>query len=112
VRNPLVLTGDVHAALANDLKLDYRDPGSVTVGTELICTSISSNGDGTALRDVPWPGVNPRIRHYSERRGYTIGQDRIRADFRVLPRVSRPGAAVSTNASFVVEAGRPGLHRV
>jgi alkaline phosphatase D len=64
---------------------------------------------------VPWPGANPHIRHYSERRGYTmvtIGQDRIRADFRLLPRVSRPGAAVSTNASFVVEAGRPGLHRV
>ncbi|MEU4161682.1 alkaline phosphatase D family protein [Actinoplanes sp. NPDC026670] len=115
VRNPLVLTGDVHAALANDLKTDYRDPGSATIGTELICTSVTSNGDGTSRRDIPWPGVNPHIRHYSERRGYTmvtIGQDRIRADFRVLPRVSRPGAAVSTNASFVVEAGRPGLHRV
>ncbi|MEU8663267.1 hypothetical protein [Actinoplanes philippinensis] len=46
--------------------------------------------------------------HYSERRGHTLGQDRMRADFRVLPRGSRPGAAVSTNASFVVEAGPAG----
>ncbi|MFC4071105.1 alkaline phosphatase D family protein [Actinoplanes subglobosus] len=115
VRNPLVLTGDVHAAFANDLLADYRDPGSAVIGTELICTSITSDGDGTSKREVPWAGVNPHIKFYSERRGYTmvtIGRHAIRADFRVLPRVSRRGAAVSTAASFVVEAGRPGLHTI
>lgn len=28
-----------------------------------------------------------------------------------MPYVSRPGAPVSTRASFVVEAGRPGVHQ-
>jgi alkaline phosphatase D len=42
VRNPLVLTGDVHCSWANDLKADYRDESSPTIGTELVCTSISS----------------------------------------------------------------------
>ena len=32
VRNPVVLTGDVHAHWASDLKLDYDDPTSRTVG--------------------------------------------------------------------------------
>ncbi|SDT44973.1 alkaline phosphatase D family protein [Actinoplanes derwentensis] len=115
VRNPLVLTGDVHAAFANDLKLDYRDPGSATVGTELICTSLTSNGNGTSLEALPHRATNPHFRFYSERRGYTmvtLGKDRYRADFRTLPQVTRRGASVSTRASFEVEAGRPGLHRI
>ncbi|GGN96756.1 alkaline phosphatase [Actinoplanes lobatus] len=115
VRNPLVLTGDVHAAFANDLKLDYRDPGSATIGTELICTSISSNGDGTPLTEIPFARVNPHLRYFSERRGYTLvtlGRDRARADFRTLPVVTRRGARVATHASFVTEAGRPGLRRL
>jgi alkaline phosphatase D len=35
----------------------------------------------------------------------------LRADMRILPYVSRPGAPVSTGASFVIEDGRPGAQR-
>jgi alkaline phosphatase D len=40
---------------------------------------------------------------------HTVTPERWQADYRVVPYVSRPGAPVSTRASFVVEAGRPGL---
>src|SRR6185369_5150125 len=71
VRNPVVLTGDIHTAWANDLKADYADPGSPTIGAELVCTSITSRGDGTAATAIPTAGTNPHLRFYSDRRGYT-----------------------------------------
>jgi alkaline phosphatase D len=112
VRNPLVLTGDVHSSWANDLKADYRVPGSRTVGTELVCTSISSGGDGTPETAVTDPASNPHLRFYSDRRGYvraTVGRGAVQADFRAVPHVSRPGAAASTLASFTIVDGEPGL---
>ena len=115
VRNPLVLTGDVHTAWANELKADYADARSATIGTELVCTSITSSGNGTAATAIPNAAVNPHLRFYSDRRGYTlttIGRDRVRADFRAVHQVSRRGAAASTLKSFVVLDGRPGLHAV
>ena len=115
VRNPVVLTGDIHTAWANDLKADYADPGSATVGTELICTSITSRGDGTATTAVPTGDLNPYLKFYSDRRGYTrttITPAQIRADFRGLEHVSVPGAPVRTLRSFAIADGRPGVRAV
>lgn len=42
VDNFVVLTGDAHRSVAADLKLDFTDASSATVGTELLGTSISS----------------------------------------------------------------------
>jgi alkaline phosphatase D len=112
VRNPIVLTGDIHTAWANDLKTDYRNPASPTIGTELICTSITSRGDGTARTTIPTAAINPHLRFYSDRRGYirsTITPTRITADFRAVDAVSTPGAPVRTVRSFVLQDGRPGL---
>ncbi|MCM3755657.1 alkaline phosphatase D family protein, partial [Bacillus licheniformis] len=39
VRNPVVLTGDVHRNWANDIKTDFQDPDAPVVGSELVCTS-------------------------------------------------------------------------
>ncbi|GAA2646134.1 alkaline phosphatase D family protein [Paractinoplanes durhamensis] len=115
VRNPLVLTGDIHTAWANDLKADYDDPRSPTVGTELVCTSITSRGDGSAATAVPTADVNPHLKFYSDRRGYvrtTITPAAVRADFRGVDAVSTPGAAVRTVASFAILDGRPGVQRL
>jgi alkaline phosphatase D len=40
--NPIVLTGDIHSFFVNDLRLSNHDPGSPTVATEFVGTSISS----------------------------------------------------------------------
>ena len=115
VRNPLVLTGDVHAAWACDLKADYREPRSATIGTELVCTSITSGGDGTASTAVPRADVNPHLRFYSNRRGYTlttIGPAQVRADFRAVASVTEQDAPATTLKSFVIQDARPGVREI
>jgi len=116
VRNPVVLTGDVHAHWASDLKADYDDPTSRTVGSELVCSSITSGGNGTDA--VPGSNaflpINPHLRFYNNQRGYvrtTITPDQMAAEFRVVPYVDRPGAPAHTRASFVIEDRVPGLHQ-
>jgi phosphodiesterase/alkaline phosphatase D-like protein len=47
VRNAVVHTGDVHRTGANDVKVDYKDPASPVGGSELVCTSTTSSGNGT-----------------------------------------------------------------
>lgn len=111
-RNPIVLTGDVHKAYANDLKADYATPTSATIGTELICTSIASGGDGTGSTTIPNASTNPHLRFYSDRRGYTrtmIGRDQVRVDFRSVAKVTQKDAVVTTTKSFVILDGTPGL---
>jgi alkaline phosphatase D len=114
VRNPIVLTGDVHAHWASDLKLDYDDPSSPTVGAELVCSSITSSGDGanSATGSHPWLENNPHLRFYNDLRGYvraTVTADELTADFRCVRRVSQVGARAFTRASFTVHDQRPGL---
>jgi alkaline phosphatase D len=116
VRNPVVLTGDVHAHWADELKLDWSDPTSRTVGTELVCSSITSTGDGADVvpGTHPWAAWNPHLRFYNNQRGYvrtTITPDSLTADFRVVPYVSRPDAPAHTRATFVIEDRVPGLHQ-
>ncbi|UQU65026.1 alkaline phosphatase D family protein [Couchioplanes caeruleus] len=116
VRNPVVLTGDVHAHWADELKLDWTDPTSRTVGTELVCSSITSTGDGADVAPGahPWAAWNPHLRFYNNQRGYvrtTITPDSLTADFRVVPYVSRAGAPAHTRATFVIEDRVPGLHQ-
>jgi len=113
--NPVVLTGDVHANWVADLKKDFDDPKSATLGTEFVGTSISSGGDG---RDTPEGGrvlsENPHIKFHNQQRGYVrcaITPKEWRTDYRVVPFVQKPGAPISTRATFVVEDGKPGVQR-
>ena len=112
-RNAIVLTGDLHSSWVNDLKLDFADPKSPTVATELVGTSISSGGDGSDLPDNMKPVLaeNPCVRFYNGQRGYLtceLTAKQARADFKVVDYVTEPGAPIRTRASFVVEDGRPG----
>ncbi|MEU9983229.1 alkaline phosphatase D family protein [Streptomyces sp. NPDC050856] len=117
VDNLVVLTGDVHVGYAFDLKADFDDPASRTVGTEFVATSVTSGKDG-ADRPANWAALtqaNPHLRFYNGRRGYvriSLTPERARADFRTVPAVTTPGAPVATAASFVTEAGDPGLRPV
>jgi len=55
------------------------------------------------------------VKFANTQRGYLrarISRQELRADFRVLPYVDRPGAPVSTRQSFVVSASAPGLQPV
>jgi alkaline phosphatase D len=112
--NPVILSGDVHLHYAADVKVDYTDPRSPTIAAELTNTSLTSNGDGADVsRD--WERIrsdNPHIRYHSARRGYiscTATRDALRADFRVIEKVTERGYPTRTGATVIVEAGRPGV---
>jgi phosphodiesterase/alkaline phosphatase D-like protein len=105
------LTGDVHAHWASDLKLNYDDPASRTVGSELVCSSITSGGDGSDSRpaDNSFLKINTHLRFYNNQRGYVLTQiteDQLKADFKVVPYVTRQGAPSYTRATFVIDDPR------
>ncbi|GAA2166570.1 alkaline phosphatase D family protein [Actinomadura napierensis] len=114
VRNPVVLTGDVHAHWASDLKANYDDPDSATVGSELVCSSISTTGDGADSDPAsqPFIKINPHLKFYNNQRGYVltkIGKEEMKADFKTVASVRTQGSPVSTKATFVIEDRVPGV---
>lgn len=114
VENLVVITGDRHQNYASNLLLDYDDPGSPVVGTEFVGTSITSGGNGS---DMTAGGrtvleANDHVKFFNNQRGYVrvrLDRDQWASDFRVIPYVDRPGAPVSTRATWAVESGRPGV---
>lgn len=116
VRNPVVLTGDVHAHWASDLYLDYDNPVD-PVGSELVTSSITSGGDGYDEIDGthPWAAWNPNLRFWTNLRGYVatrITPTELTARFRCVDRVSTPGGEVFNRATFVIEDQVRGLEQV
>lgn len=112
--HPVVLTGDVHVNYAADLKRDFADPSSETFGVELVGTSITSGGNGsdTTAAGTTVLQENPHFKFFNAQRGYvscSVTPDTWRADYRVVPFVTTPGAPVSTRASFATERENPGL---
>jgi alkaline phosphatase D len=111
--NPIVLSGDVHNHYGSDLKMDFRNPRSETIGAEFTNTSITSGSDGTEVATI-WEQIrsaNPHVKYHSARRGYvacTATPASMRADFKILDRVTIPDQPIRTGGSVVVEAGRPG----
>jgi len=120
--NPIVLTGDIHSSWASDLKLDFNNPDSQTVGAEFVCTGISSTfGDeNVPLVQATLPS-NPHIKYFDgSHRGYVICDVTPaiwRTDFMAVQRpniadpvlnVPNPNSAVFRDESFYVHAGIPG----
>ena len=111
--NPIVLSGDVHVHYGADLKVDFTNPRSETVGVEFTNTALTSGGDGSDV-SAAWDQVrsdNPHIKYHSARRGYiacTATPTQMRADFKILDRVSVRDAPDRVGGSLVVEAGKAG----
>lgn len=111
--NPIVLTGDIHSSWVHDIKADYNAPGSATVGTEFVGTSISSDFTPVAIPFVEAAlADNPHTRFFDGRyRGYvrcTVRPESWTSDFRAVPTVLFPEVDAFTLASFAVIDGQPG----
>jgi alkaline phosphatase D len=114
VRNPVVLTGDVHAHWASDVLADWEDPDSEVIGSELVTSSITSGHDGYDQPDGvhPWAAWNPNIRFWNNLRGYVssvVTSDSMTAHFRCVPEVTVRGAEVMTRRSYAIEDRVRGL---
>ncbi|MEZ6121829.1 MAG: alkaline phosphatase D family protein [Planctomycetaceae bacterium] len=113
IPNPVVLTGDIHLNWVNDLQLNFEDPASPLVGTELVGTSMTSGGNGgNLIPEYERAAVqNDFVRWYNSNRGYVsceLTPQSWTSHFRTTPYVDRPGSPIETKASFVIENGRPG----
>jgi alkaline phosphatase D len=110
--NPVVITGDIHAAGVGDLVGENSDgtPSTQAHGTELVGTSISS-GFPSDLVDVAERliGALPHVRWVDARhRGYVrcdVDRDRLLASYQQTQTVLQPDSPVTTGRSWVVEAG-------
>jgi alkaline phosphatase D len=116
VRNPVVLTGDVHAHWASEIERDFTAPTGESVGTELVCSSITSTGDGAdePTGAHPWFAQNPHLKFWNNLRGYvntTITPDQLDADFRCVPKVTTPGLPAFTRRSYAIQDGDRTLHQ-
>jgi alkaline phosphatase D len=92
-----------------------HDPQAPVVATELGSTSITTRGRAQSTTDTI-VRENPHIRYGdSARRGYTlvdVTPERCTARIRVIDDPTDRDTAVSTAATFAVEAGRPGAQRL
>ena len=112
--NPIVLTGDIHSSWVHDIKADFRDPNSSTLGVEFVGPSITSefpaplvNFVTAALADNPHTHFFDGLLH-----GYvkcTITPQLWHADYRVVPSILDDQVDAFTLASFAVLDGQPGV---
>jgi len=112
-----VISGDVHANWASNILSDFNDARSKLLGVEFIGTSIASGGNGAYKRADTDKilGLNQHIKFFNDYRGYvrcTVTPEQWRADYRVVPYVTIPGADMTTRASFVYKKCADGLVEV
>ncbi len=117
IPNPVVLTGDIHVNWVNDLQLNFEDPSSPLVGTELVGSSMTSGGNGGNV--IPEyeraRAQNEFVRWYNSNRGYvscSVTPEHWISHFQITPYVDRPGSPIETAASFRIESGRPGAEKI
>jgi alkaline phosphatase D len=112
--NTVVLSGDIHAFLANDVHAGDGGAHNAVVAAELVTTSISSPGPPQAIVDT-WRAENPNVHlARSDLRGYTrlrVARDRLTADLVAVDDARRADSGTHVLASFEIERGRPGIHR-
>lgn len=109
LKNPVVLSGDLHSFWANDLK---RMPDGPTVATEFLGAAITS--DGVNYRDFSETlPQNPHVRYFNSRtQGYmslTLRPDHLETRFMAISDRADRNATVAIEKRFVVESGKPGV---
>lgn len=109
--NFMVLTGDVHAGFANDVKrdLDYTGPA---VGTEYVCTSISAGGKELDAWFEGYEAANPQVRYYEPRHGgfslVEVTPELWTTRYFLVDDLDRADSPVAEAAVWVTEAGKAG----
>jgi alkaline phosphatase D len=110
----VMLTGDIHRHVASELKLDFANPDSRTVGVELVCSSVGSNGDGTDTDQYAQDWLqHPYVKLYNARRGYvhsTLTRSEMTTEFVNFPYIQADAnAAPRVVATFRTPADNPRL---
>ncbi len=110
VRNPVVLTGDIHAFLAGHVHRHPERIDSPVVASELVTTSISSRAPPEEMIQS-LARINPNVQFGTGlHRGYVrldVGAQELRADLVAVDALQSDRVAAQTVRSFVIEGGQP-----
>ena len=114
VPNPIVVSGDVHMSAIADLKLDFQDPHSRTVATELVCPSVTSYGPSLKRVELLLQ-ENPHIKFANgARHGFMtvdLTPERCTSRIRTVMSTAEPDAPIRNLAIHTIENGSPGAVR-
>jgi alkaline phosphatase D len=117
--NLVVLTGDFHAAVVADLRVDPYDLSLPVVGAEFMATSISSSffDDNETVASLVNGALtaNPQIKWFDSRRGYTVCEvtpDQWLATHRAVADQLDESSPVDPVSTWQVTAGTPGAVQV
>lgn len=109
VRNPVVLTGDVHSSWVGSLADDFDDENATVIGTEFVGTSVSS--DGGVLEPII-PAIlsqNPHVEWaQAARRGWTrheVTPAEWRAEYREVEDATVADSPIATSTTWVLPDG-------
>jgi alkaline phosphatase D len=115
IRNPVVLSGDIHAFVVSSINRVASNLSSPVVASEFCGTSVSSHALPQQVFDG-WRALNPNLLlARSDYRGYLrldLTRDRLQTDLVAMESVLEPHAGRRTLASFAVESGKPGPVRI
>jgi len=111
--NPIVITGDIHSSWVHDIKSNFLDPSSSTIGAEFVGGSITSSFPAPLIPAVNAAlADNPHTHFFNGAfHGYvrcTVTPEIWQADFRAVPSVLDDQSPSFTLASFAVLNGQPG----
>lgn len=114
VKNPVVLSGDIHAFVAGNVRARPEQADSALLATEIAATSISSD-PRPPKQFEDWLAENPDLLVAEGRwRGYValrLSPQRLQADLMAVENRDDPASPQSVWKSLVVETGAPQLQR-
>lgn len=111
-QNPVVLSGDIHSAWVNDLRVDFDRPETPVVAPEFVTAAISSKFDiiSTAFVKSQNERYSPHVRYFDgDHRGYslhTVTPNSWDAELKIAENVTSPTAPVRTASRWTVPAGQ------
>jgi alkaline phosphatase D len=113
----LISSDTCFSSWASNLTTDYNNPDAPVFGAEFVGTSITTGGNGSDLRvdTAKYLADNPHTKFFNNYRGYVrcqVTPEQWRADYRVVPFVTEPGADISTRTSFVYEKDQTGIKEI
>jgi alkaline phosphatase D len=115
VRNPIFLSGDIHAFQVSGVHRQASDPTQPLLASEFTATSITSSGTSQARLDDRRKD-NPHVLYAdSRRRGYllmNIAPRSVRTDLVGMDTIRAPTSNATTMASFAVNDMQPGPVRI
>ncbi|SCK07525.1 alkaline phosphatase D [Variovorax sp. HW608] len=111
-RDLVVLGGDVHRHVAADLRVRANDRSSPVVASEFVGGSVTSRGASRASMDR-MRRDNPDVKHArGDERGHALFEltpGRMHCELRATQHPVQERASFTTQAAYVVEAGRAGV---